>query len=449
MVQPPLFVTGDAIPSAQPVLPAIPRCQQADRSQIRLQMIDLESLIPGEHRVRSVWAFVEGLDLSALYARIRAVEGHAGRSPIDPKILLALWLYATTEGVGSARALAEFCEAHAAYQWICGGVSVNYHTLSDFRVDHEEILDHLLTQSVAALMAQGVVTLAGVAQDGMRVRAGAGASSFRREESLKKCLEAAEAEVERLRQELEENPGATRSRERAAQERAARERQERVAEALQQLSELREKKREQESQKAQTPDPAMTEEDKEKESKRREVRVSTTDVDARVMKMGDGGYRPAFNVEYATDTETQVMVGVEVTNSGSDYGQMVPMMDQLEQRYGRLPVNILVDGGFAKKEDIDELASRGVEVYAPVQKSKTKARSKFEAHASDSPAVAAWRARMGRRRDRRSIRNVPPRRSVSTGPPGTGGCTSSWSAGSTKFARWPCSLRWLIIVCER
>src|SRR3990172_7885534 len=174
---------------------AKPRVQEANRSQIELRAVDLEALLSADHRARVVWAFVEGLDLSALYASIRAVEGHAGRPPIDPKILLALWLYATLEGVGSARALARLCESHDAYRWLPGGVSVNYPTLAEFRVDHVQALDGLLTQSVAVLMAAGAVKLRRVAQDGMRVRASAGAASFRRKTTLEACLEAAEAQV--------------------------------------------------------------------------------------------------------------------------------------------------------------------------------------------------------------------------------------------------------------
>jgi transposase len=404
MTQPTLLPIGDALPSAQvPEIPAAPRYQQADRRQMRFQVVDLDQLVAADHRVREVWEFVEGLNLAALYAEIRAVEGRPGRPPIDPKILLALWVFATTEGVGSARALAEFCESHAAYQWLCGGVSVNYHTLSDFRVDHEAILGDLLTQSVAALMSQGVVALNQVAQDGMRVRAGAGAASFHREKTLQECLEAAEAQVERLRRELEENPGATKSREQAAQERAARERKERTEEALRQMSEIQEKKRQRVQQENEDSDqgqgsnenPDQKQDNKEKQGKRKEVRVSTTDADARVMKMADGGYRPGFNVELATETGTQVIVGVDVTNSGGDYGQMVPMVDQIKERYERLPGEMLVDGGFAKKEDIEALASRNVTVYAPVQEPKTKARSPYEPRAGDSAAVGAWRVRMG------------------------------------------------------
>jgi transposase len=341
---------------------------------MEFRMVDLDSLVPGEHRVRVVWEFVEGLDLSALYGSIRAVEGGVGRSPIDPKILLALWLYATTEGVGSARALDDLCGSHAAYQWICGGVGVNYHTLSDFRVAHEAVLNDLLTQSVAVLMSQGVVELKRVAQDGMRVRANAGAASFRRERTLKECLEEAKTEVESLRQELAEDPGATKRREQAARQRAARERKERVEEALRQMPEVQAKK---------------------KPEERPEARVSTTDADARVMKMADGGFRPAFNVEFSTETATQVIVGVDVTNTGSDQGQMGPMVEQVQERYGRGPEEVLVDGGFAKKEDIEKVTKMGVTVYAPVQRPKKEDRDPHLPRPGDSEEVAAWRQRMG------------------------------------------------------
>ena len=353
---------------------AKPRVQEANRSQVELRAVDLEALLSADHRARVVWAFVEGLDLSPFYASIRAVEGHAGRSPIDPKILLALWLYATLEGVGSARALERLCGSHDAYRWIAGGVSVNYHTLADFRVDHVEELDGLLTQSVAALMAAGAVKLRRVAQDGMRVRASAGAASFRRKTTLEACLEAAEAQVKALREELEADAGATARRQRAAQERAARERQARVAKALEHLPEVAAKK---------------------KVKEREQARASTTDPEARVMKMADGGFRPAFNAQLATDTESQVVVGVAVTNSGSDQGQMSPMVEQLEERYGRTAEAWLVDGGFAALAEIERVSQAGSTVYAPVMEPRDPTRDPHEPRPGDSPEVAAWRQRMG------------------------------------------------------
>ena len=175
------------------------RYETANRTQIELQPCDLEALLPPGHAARLVWRFVEGLDLSAFYAAIRAREGRAGRPPIDPKILVALWLYATMDGVGSAREVDRLCYSHDAYRWLRGGVSVNYHTLSDFRVAHQAALDDLLTQSIAVLLHRGIVTLARVAQDGTRVRGSAGAGSFRRGDTLQDCLRRARKQVERTR----------------------------------------------------------------------------------------------------------------------------------------------------------------------------------------------------------------------------------------------------------
>ena len=352
-----------------------PRFQRPERRQLSWRPTSLESTIAEDHRVRSVWDFVESLDLSELYDEIRALEGRAGRPPIDPRILMCLWLYATVEGVGSARALARYCEEHVAYQWICGGVTVNHHTLSDFRVQRVEVLDRLLSQSVAVLMSEGVVKLQRVAQDGMRVRASAGASSFRRGRTLEACLEEAEAQVAALRAELEKSPGATTRREAAARTRAVEERRKRVQAAL-----------------AQYPAVASKRSAREREEK---ARVSTTDPEARVMKMGDGGFRPAYNAQLATDTETQVIVGVDLGNVGSDMGEMAPMVEQIEDRYGKVPKEMLVDGGFVTRKDIEQVGVKQVDVYAPVPKPKDPDRDRYQPLPDDSEAVASWRTRMG------------------------------------------------------
>jgi len=353
--------------------PGAPRLREADRTQVCLRSVDLEGLLPEDHRARIVWAYVERLDLTPLYQQIQAVDGEAGRPATDPKILLALWLYATLDGVGSARALDRLCPTHVAYQWLCGGVPMNYHTLADFRTAQGAFLDRLLTHSVAALMAQGLVTLARVAQDGVKVRASAGAASFRRRPTLAQCLAEAEAQVQTLRAELEGAPGATTARQRAARERAARERQARVAQALAHLPALEAKK---------------------KPEDRTTARASTTDPEARVMKMADGGYRPAYNLQFATDAAAQVIVGVDASNAGTDHGQLAPMVDQLEARHGQAPAATLVDGGFATKEDIAAVSARTI-VYAPVQKPKDPTRDPHAPLPTDPPAVAAWRQRMG------------------------------------------------------
>jgi transposase len=365
----------EAKPCEAPQSPRIgpKRMRHAVRNQVEFQQCSLDELLPEDHEARIVWAYVSGLDLSELTGRIQAVEGGPGQAPADPRILMSLWLYATLRGVGSARELNRQCQAHAAYRWICGGVSMNYHTLSDFRTQHLDLLDRLLTESVATLMAEGLVTLDRVAQDGMKVRASAGAASFRRQPTLEEALAEAEQQVAKLRQELEVDPAAQKTRQQAAQKRAAEERAKRVQAALDQL-------------------PVIAQSKKPKD--REKTRASTTDADARVMKMGDGGFRPAFNVQLATATDSQIITGVDVTNSGGDQGQLAPMVEQHQQRYEQVPDEALVDGGFTKKEDIEKVEQGGTTVYAPVQKSKDPERDAHTPRPDDTPAVAQWRQRM-------------------------------------------------------
>jgi transposase len=351
------------------------RLRHAVRNQVEFQECSLDELLSEEHEARIVWAYVRGLDLSELRAGIQAVEGGPGQAPADPQIPLTLWLYATLRGVGSARELNRLCVDHVAYRWICGGVSMNYHTLADFRTQHVELLDRLLTESVASLMAEGLVTLDRVAQDGVKVRASAGAASFRRQPTLEEALAAAEEQLAQLKEELEADPAASKSRQAAARQRAAEERAARIRAALEQLPKIAEGK---------------------KPKDREKARASTTDADARVMKMADGGFRPAFNVQLATATDSQIITGVDVTNSGGDQGQLAPMVEQHDERYAEKPKEALVDGGFVKKADIDEVSppQGGTLVYAPVMESKDPQRDSHTPRNDDSPAVAEWRRRM-------------------------------------------------------
>ena len=309
---------------------------------------------------------------------IRAREPTRDRTPIDPRILMGLGLYATLDGMGSARELDRRCNDEIPYLWLCGGVSVNYHTRSDFRVGHGDFLDNLLTRDVAALLSEGLVQLNRGAQDGMRTRASAGAASYRRAATLETCWAEAKAQVEALRKLVEEDPGAATKRQRAARERAARERQERVEQALARSQELQEH--------------AGSEDTKEK------GRVSTTDPEIPVMKMADGGFRPAVNVELATQTATPIITGVEVTHRGTDQGERIAMLEQHKERYETCPPEILVDGGFAKQDDIEKAAGPafGATVFAPVPKPKKNAqRDRYAPLAGDSPVIAQWRQRMG------------------------------------------------------
>jgi transposase len=353
------------------------RYETANRTQLELVATDLEALLPPGHAARLIWRFAEGLDLSAFYAQIKAREHRAGRPPIDPRILVALWLYATIDGVGSARAVDRLCVSHDAYRWLRGGVSVNHHTLGDFRVAHQAALDELLTQSIAALRHRGIVTLARVAQDGTRVRASAGVGSFRREATLRECLKEARKQVERTNRQRD--GGATPSE--AAQARAAADRLARVEDALAVLPEVA-------AAKARTAT-------KEPSGRRREARTSTTDPDARIMKMSDGGFRPAYTVQFATDHDSDVIVGVAVLQTSSEHQTMPPMLDQIARRAGGYPETLLVDGGFVAKPAIETATRRGVQVIAPVPRRRGSCdATPVQPH--DSAAVAFWRARMQR-----------------------------------------------------
>lgn len=353
-----------------------PRVRQISRDQLGLEVVDLETLIPDEHPARTLWAAVERLDLSLFYAQIGSREGQAGRAATDPKMLVCLWLYATSEGVSSARHLDELCRRHAAYKWICGGVTVNHNLLAEFRVGHELALDELLSEALGKLMAAGLVTLHRVAHDGMRVRAAAGAASFRRKPRLKDFVKQARKHVEALKVATAE-PG-ERDRREAARLRAAEDRQRRVAAALAKMPEAEATKRRQNDRK----------------DRKRAPRVSTTDPDARVMKMADGGFRPAYNLQISTDVDSRFIVGVGVSTVGSDARLGPVALDDIERRTGDLPAELLVDGGFNALAAIDAMETRGVTVYAPVVAPRKQRRDPHARKDSDTDATAAWRARM-------------------------------------------------------
>jgi len=354
------------------------RLLEADRTQAVWDVRALDGLLVRWHPARTVWKFVKGLDLRALKAEVRAVEGRAGRPAIDPAILLALWLFGLSNDVRSSRELAQLCKEHDAYRWLCGGVSVSYHTLSDFR-SQSKIFDKLLTQTLAVLMKEGILKVERVAQDGMRIRASAGASSFRTRESLVGYLAEAKARVERAKVGDTKGRVTVTERQKEADNRAAEEQERRAQRALELMPKAEE---------------AMAARPEKK--RKGEARTSTTDPEARVMKMADGGFRPAYNGEFATDTETTIILGLDAVNVGSDMGQLLPMLDQLEKRLGSLPKEVLVDGGFPSAKTIDEAEARGITLYAPVPRPRgtdTK-RDRYEPVAGDSPAKVSWRKRM-------------------------------------------------------
>ncbi len=358
-----------------------PRMKSPDRSRVDPNPKTIDDLISPEHKARLVWELVRDLDMTALYDQIKAVEGHAGRPSIDPRILTALWLYATIESTASARELCRRCYDCDPFKWIRGGVDVNYHTLSDFRTSHPQWLKEQVVTNIAAIRAEDLADLETIGQDGMRVRASAGSASFKKAETLERLLEAAEQRWDDLQEEFEQETELS-ARQQAAQERAARERIERLKQAQEQVKQVARQR------------------EKRKKGDGACARASTTDAEARRMKMGDGGFRPAYNVEFASDLNNLVIVGADLINAGGDSGQMEPMVQQIEAEQSQLSedAEYYVDGGFSTKEDIQSVGQRGVTVFAPVKelkKQEQQGKDPYAAKPGDSPEVAAWRERMG------------------------------------------------------
>ena len=405
------------------------------------------------HRHRLAWAFVEGLDLGPLYAAIKAVEGHAGHPPADLRMLMALWLNATIDGIGSARHLARLCEEHLAYRWLCGGVGVNAKTLADFRIGHAGLLEALLIDSVAALMKSGVARLERVAQDGVRVRASAGAASFRRASTLKRCRREAAEPGASLKAELEADPGAADRRHQAARRRAAREREQRVSQALEAAEALAKGRAEPAGGGTKTDgrdgdDAGGGDAGGDATKTAKEPRVSTTDPEARVMKMADGGFRPAYNVQFASDVESGVIAAVVVDATGSDMGKLAPMSDKLERDYGVRPGEHLADGGFAKHDDLIALAKAGVTSYVPVPWPRQADRARPGAIAicpcrrirrNWPPGTSAWAGR----RPRRSTGNGRRRPNFPTPRPAIAACFASRYAVARRRGASRSGMRWL------
>jgi transposase len=357
-----------------------------DRSIIDPDPRRLDELIEDDHFARYIWDVVCAMDLSALHTRYKAREGHAGRSAIDVRLLVALWLLATLDGVGSARKLAKLCRRHDAYKWLCGGVRVSYHTLSDFRVRHGDWLRQQVIDAAAALHLGGLIDLERIAQDGLKIRASAGAGSFRGESTLEEALGKAKDKWEQLQKEFseeQEQRGRRKpTKKQAAQMRGARERYERLQKAKEALQEIKQQRQERNR----------------KDDKKREARASTTDPEARKMKMPDGGTRPAYNAQLGSDLDGLVVTEVEVINVGNDFGQMAPMAQQHEKDYGSKPEEYYADGGFATKEDIEKLSQGGIDVYTPIkdeEKKKERGEDPYKPLPKDSQEVAAWRQKMG------------------------------------------------------
>lgn len=364
------------------------RLRRPERSQLGWVSQCADDLVGASHGVRLVAAVVEKLDLSGFYEAIKARSGVSGRDSTDPGLLVGLWLYGCIRGIGSARELARRCEESTPFLWLCGGVTVNHRLLSDFRTDHGAALDDLFTQVIASLVDKDVVKVSRISQDGVRVRVSAGASSFRRAERLKDLLGQSREHVEQLRRQVDAGARLELSaRQKAARKRAAEERLERLEQAVAQLPALQQKQAEAERRAGNGKEGQKV--------RQREPRVSATDPEARRMKMPNGGFNPAVNVQLATDTASRAIVGVEVTAEGSDsVGLSTPMRQQVEQRTGGKVNQHLIDGGYLRKDDIENAGE--VELFVPPKpaRSANHRGRELEPRQGDSPAMLRWKKRM-------------------------------------------------------
>ena len=328
------------------------RVKPIDRRQLFFRSMDVDALVGPAHPVRAIWELVGRLDLSAFYQAIEAVEGEAGRPATDPKLLVSLWIYAYSRGVSSAREVARLCAYHPAYQWLTGAEAVSYHTLSSFRVQQKEALDALFRDVLGVLSADGLIKMKRVTQDGTKVRACASSKSFRREERLAAHRKMAEEQIAAMGDPREEQVSQRTAQARA---RALRERRARLERAAEELQKIREKK-------------DSTEE-------KQQARVSTTDPEARVMKQGDGGFGPSYNVQTTTDTEARVVLAVAVSQAGEDSGELLPALERVEQNVGRKPEQVIADGGYTNRKNIVAMEERGVELIGSLERAAARQRT--------------------------------------------------------------------------
>jgi len=341
------------------------RTLEPERRQgvIRFEMP--EDTLPTQHRARVLWAVTGELDVSGFTRHAKAIEGVAGRPVHSPRMLLTLWLYAISRGVGSAREISRLTETDLAYRWISGEMRVSHQLLSRFRVGHGEVLEQLMAEVLGTLLHNGLLSLQVVAQDGTRVRASASAPSFRSESALQQCFEQAQLHLKAVLAQADD-PELSMAQ-KAAREAGARDFERRVREAIATVQQLR-------------------------PSGKGKARASTTDPEARVMKMADGGYRPGYNVQLAVAGSPmggpRTIVGLNVTNVGSDMGSLTPMLDDIERRTGELPGQLLADANHTAHDDLRAVAARDVELLAPVPE---RTRNSDKSH--DEP-IADWIRRM-------------------------------------------------------
>ena len=316
-----------------------PRLNKAQRNQIIFKEFNIETLIPQDHPARAIWEFVGNMDIASFYLNINAVEGVAGRNATDPKTLISLWIYAYSQGISSAREIERLCEYSPAFQWLTGMERINHHSLSDFRIDNKEALDELFTQALGLLSSEKLITLERVMHDGTKIRANAGADSFRTEERIEAHLKMAREHLQSM-EDPTEPPSDNRIRK--ARERAARERKTRLESALKELEKIRAKRSGEEA--------------------KQKTRASQTDSEARIMKQADGGYRPSYNVQISTEKTNGFIVGVDATQEVNDCNQLIPAAKKILKNTGSLPKQMVTDGGYTNRENILAMNEMGIEL---------------------------------------------------------------------------------------
>jgi transposase len=344
----------NALQSSDRPIAALVRCKPVERNQVLLRAVDVEKLVGQEHAVRAIWELVGQLDLTGYYSEIGALEGQAGRPVWDPRVLISLWIYGYKDGVSSAREIARLCEFDPPYQWLTGMEVVNYHTLADFRIDHEQALNALFIEVLGVLSHQGLITLKRVMHDGTKVKAAAADKSFRSKQTLEAHLKAAQEQVVAMGDPLSEQLSQRVFR---ARQRALREKQDRLKEALRELEQLNSR-------------PKKAQDEQTEQGKKKAARASTTDPQARVMLGAKGAYGPGYNVQISTDAHAKIIVGLGVTQSSNDTGELEPAVKRIEENLGQKPEQMVVDAAYPTHQAIEAMADKEIDLIGPLREAR-------------------------------------------------------------------------------
>lgn len=320
-----------------------------NRAQMCFRTVDVERLVDADHPARLLWEIIGKMDLSRYCAAVQSNEEEGGRPARHPQLLITMWVYAYSLGIGAAREIERRCEYDPAFWWLTGMEKVNHHSLSDFRMEKKEELKELFAQVLGAASAEGYISLEQVTLDGTKIKANASQKSFHREKTLREHLETARQRVKELEQEGE---GEGEEKRQAAAEQKAREKVERLERALEELEELRK--------------------EKDTEAEKQETRVSSSDPEARVMKQNEGGFAPSYNVQITTDSQEGFIVDSEVTQARNDFQQLIPAMERVEERFGKAPGQVLVDSGYVSRDNVQEMAQREVDLLGSLADDKAK-----------------------------------------------------------------------------